>query len=635
MKNVIILYVLSVLFSLLTLSYTNAQNCPQATGYSLSAYDSEIDRRLQKTYGSLNNINIDLQPGNYIILNDKDFSGECGGSDCKWSHIDAYDNAPNIDNITYFILTPGDYRDYQTFKPRFKESTSSADDIKHLLYYPGSSNDSEQVIEDYLNGLSGTPKTAVEQAEHEKAIIENFYLVQDAWSWVIRGITIRGNHNSLSGENVIYGSGSSTSTIISDNNIIKDCLFENQVTGNFLYIINGSDNIIYDCVIRNKNEYTITYIAPGDIIGVTIRAATGTEAENNVLLNNAIYNVTDAVQLTEGENNRGDLRGTLIYGNEMYNEKIYIDECGEERMNGEGAIDVKQGTGSHDVKAPIEHKVIIADNLFYGWRRAGTDGLGREFDNRTQDCIPLEAHPVRGNCWHDANGVGGGAGEAILCHINASNISILYNTVSDCSNGFLISGNTNSGSVGQIEIYDNTICNLYPPRSEYIGNPINGSYWTNTNYVQNAWNLGNGNYLIPKDDGNNDGHCIPNIAGDYEYIINHSIGQAMRITTEYCIIQGNTISGAIKGILLKGIPGQKAVVTNNYIENIYHENFNPTIACSFANFGGNTYSDFTKICTGNGNNPPQSSVIENNCFLNCSGNVMGPLSISCGASCGD
>lgn len=262
MKYITPLYVLFVLFSLLGLPYAHAQNCANdcvneqadceqtSTGYSLECYDCEIEKRSLTVEAALGNINIDLvttNPGtdnetkNYVILNDRDFYDGCG-TGCKWPYIDAkYGNGTTIDDITYFILTPGDYRDYLTFKPRFDNvsdgdtddpntnpGTSSIDDTKYLLYYPGSSSDDEDDIESYLKGTSGIPlKPASEQAEHERAIIENFSFSDNSWSWVVRGITIRGNHNSrFDDRNGVYGSGSSTSSIQSDDNIIKDCLLK-------------------------------------------------------------------------------------------------------------------------------------------------------------------------------------------------------------------------------------------------------------------------------------------------------------------------------------------------------------------------------------------------------------------------
>lgn len=620
MKNKIKLYILFALCSMLNLQHAYAQ-CTPASGYTMTQYNQQISDRLQIADFKLSTINIDLQAGNYIVLNDENFyGGNTGGygDGCQWSHIDgAYDPTPNINSITYFILTPGDYRDYLTFNPRFG-SASSINDKKYLLYYPGSPNDSEQVIENYLNGISETPKAAVEQQEYERAIIENFHLPANSWAWVIRGITIRGNHNSrLDDENFILGTGSSSSQIVSDNNIIESCLFENQVVGNFINITNGDDNIIHNCVIRDQNDCMITYLAGNDIIGVDIKASSSTEAENNTILNNKIYNVTDAIQLTENGNYKGDMPGTFIYGNELYNEKVYTDNCGEERMNGEGAIDIKRGTGSDDVAASVTDKVIIANNLFYGWRRSGTEGLGRVFDGRTKDCVDLATHPADGDCFHDQNGKGGGSGDAISCHINANNIAIINNTVTDCSNGFLIS------TKGQIEVYNNTICNLYPSHDDYVGETGNGSYWTNTIYNENVWPVnGAGQYEIEP--------CIQGFGNQYK--IGHQVGVAIKCAIESGRISGNTISGTIRGILLEGL-GKTALVTDNYINNIHTENFYAPNSCDFANFSGNTYYDFTDICWGGSNSPPSNAIIESNCFLYCNGYAMGANTFSCEADC--
>jgi len=312
MENRIKLYIFIMLCLAGNLQYAYAQVCPEASGYTVGEYNQEISDRLQIADFWLSSINIDLEqstngtPINYVILNDKDFyGGNTGGygQGCQWPFIDGvYDAPPNINTITYFILTPGDYRDYLDFQPRFNNSTPSLNDKKYLLHYPGSPNDSPQVIENYLNGISETPKAAVDQAEYERAIIEDFRILQDGWSWVVRGITIRGNHNSrLDDENGVYGTGSSTSEIQTNQNIIESCLFENQVKGNFINISNGDRNIIHNCVIRDQNDCMITYLAGNDIIGVNIKAkgsAAQPTAFNNYILNNKIYNVTDAIQLS-------------------------------------------------------------------------------------------------------------------------------------------------------------------------------------------------------------------------------------------------------------------------------------------------------------------------------------------------
>jgi len=319
---------------------------------------------------------------------------------------------------------------------------------------------------------------------------------------------------------------------------------------------------------------------------------------------------------------------------ELYNEKIYTDNCGEERMNGEGAIDVKRGTGDGEEVADITDKVIIANNLFYGWRRAGTEGLGRIFDGRTKDCVDLATHPADGDCFHDANGRGGGAGDAITFHLTASNVAVINNTVTDCTNGFQI-----GGSGGQIEVYDNTICNLYTPHDAYIGDSGNGSYWTNTIYPQNFWyTSGQGVcYDLPSCLASWQCANAPNT-----YRVNHQVGLAIKSSMESSRISGNKIKKAINGIRLDGTSGRKAVVTRNYIEDILTENLafpdsnndgNPDDDCLYEYFYGNTYSDFTNVCWGNGNSFPANKVIENNCFLYCSGYVMGTGTFSCEANC--
>lgn len=509
---------------------------------------------------------------NYVILNDKDFykSG-------SWAYV----GSP-LNGIQYIILTPGDYRDYSGFTP-----LNNPDITKYLLHYPGSINDNAQDIKNYYNN---NPKTALEQAEHERAIIENFKLNEG--NWIIKGITIRGNHNSrLDDENKIYVSGSSTSIINTNNNIVESCLFENQTKQSYLSITNGDNNIIHNCVIRDQSPYNITYLAGNDILGIRLGATWFPEeenaAKNNIIINNSIYNICDAIHMirdTRRENSPyqpgdviGDLPGTLIYNNEMYNEKEkrYLDQCGEERMNGEGAIDIKQGVGwageyNEIPPSPVSicKKVIIAKNEFYGWRRPGKDGLGRLFEGRMdQDgCEPLNFDTKDGDCLHDLSGQGGGSGEAISCHNNARNIAIIDNYVYDCTNGFIVAaGSPNSGSVGYIDIYNNRICNLYPTYDDsYLGN----SYWHNHSFTSSYMDD-----LL--------GVCVETTDTP-----GHSLGRAIRVNVSSCIISDNIISGVLDGVYAWN-SSISPTVTDNFFQNVALQSFNYNV--DYTNFKDNTF----------------------------------------------
>lgn len=596
MKNIIIMSVSFMLIGLLNLPFGYAQ-CPQgetppAEGYSVTDYQSEIDQRVNVAETAINTAldNISLQTGNYVVLNDRDFyTNNTGGygTKCKWPYIDAYKDIyrNEINDITYIILTPGDYRDYLTFNPRADQNTYTYG-RKYLLHYPGSADDPMSVIQAYFDG---TPTAAVDQAEEDRAIIENFALDREEWTWVVRGITVRGNHNwRHDDENDIWGTGSSSSMIVSDNNIIESCLFENQVKGNYLDIVNGDNNIIHNCVIRDQQESMITYLAGNDIIGIMFGAVKDSFAINNTVLNNKIYNVTDAIHLvyqaddptnpnwdgTDADDRIGELPGTFIYGNELFNERIYIDDCGEEKMNGEGAIDVKQGAGGHGVGeySNICEKVIIANNEFYGWRRAGTDGLGRVIDptDTDQDCAT------------DPGGKGGGTGEAITCHINAKNIVIYDNLVYDCNIGFMAGyagydGYGNVIFVSHIEILNNTICNLYP------------------------WST---------DENDEWSKYIP-------FLYDKEVGLGIKMSARHSRVSGNKISNVVEGILITDNQATypHIEISDNYFENVIEQTLNK--CQDYTTVTDNTFIDTNFIINGcdDGNCQDDVWVVDTNCFV--------------------
>jgi len=598
---------LFVLAGLLNLPFGYAQcsegEVPPAEGYSVTAYQSQIDYRVDLAESTINTAldNISLQAGNYVVLNDKDFyankyatTGYAGK--CKWGYIDAHNDSygSEIDNITYVILTPGDYRDYLAFNPRLDPDTYTYG-RKYLLHYPGKDSDPMSVIQAYFDG---TPKAAVDQEEDERAIIENFILDNNEWSWVVRGITVRGNRSwRHDDENNIWGTGSSTSRITGDNNIIESCLFENQVKSNYINITNGDNNIVHNCVIRDQQESMITYLAGNDIVGIKFGAIKDSFAINNTILNNKIYNVTDAIHLVyqtgshngDADDQIGELPGTFIYGNEMFNERIYIDDCGEEKMNGEGAIDIKQGFGGygHGEYANICDKVIITNNEFYGWRRGGTDGLGRVIEEGEEDDL---------DCATDPGGKGGGTGEAITCHINAKNIVIYDNLVYDCNIGFMAGGAGydeygNLISVSHIEILDNTICNLYPWSSDE--SDLNYDEWSK---------------YIP-------------------YLHDKEVGLGIKMSAFFSKVAGNKVSNVVEGILItdKDDVYTNIEVSDNYFENAIEQTL---LKCrDYSNVTNNTFVDTQFIVTNAANTETgctanmetceqvEDRLINNNCFI--------------------
>jgi len=611
-----VIYMCIVLVTVFNLQYAHTQICTDVY-YSTEDYDNEIDTRLQATKDILNSVsNIDLQddpagnPLNYVILNDRDFYNNNKPSyndQCRWPLINYYgnNNSDPLTQIEYIILTPGDYRDYLTFYP-IRANAAASGDKRYLLQYNGSPDDDTQVIENYLNN----PTTAINQPEEERAIIENFWFKAEGnYSWVVRGITVRGNRNSrLDDENGVYGSGSSTSQIISrNNNVIEDCLFENQVVGKYIQLVNADNNIVNNCVIRNQDECMITYLAGNDIVGITIAATYNQNSSNNVIINNEAYNLTQAFQAVYGANNLyGECSGTFIYGNEFYNEKIFMDSCDEERMNGEFGIAFKCGS----LSSCIADKLIVTENEFYGWRRSATEGLGRVFDEII-DGVPENQHPTNGDCEYDANGRGGGDGNAILCTFNAKNIAIYKNSISDCSNGIsTASGGGTSTATEFIEIYNNVICDLYPSKDVYDANV----YWEGT--------------LITLPPGN----TLPY----NQYNIGHTIGTGINARIDLAKVVGNRVTNAIRGIVINTSNSSNPnpiEVYGNYLENIAYQPFRvdqpqPTYTNNYANYTNNYFYNSGYTYSGYSNTNPCSYFNDmmvndnNNCFISGSTEIL-------------
>lgn len=606
MKNRLFISFAFIIVGLFNLQYVVQDTCPN---FTISDYQDEAQARLQNAENAITTMcnQINITADNYIILNDKDFYTDRSNpneSHIKWPYL------INDDNIKYILLTPGDYRDYLTFYPK----RASTGEKRFLVYYSGSEGDNISDIQAYIqSNCYGSTNTTVDQPEHERAIVEDFHLGNangfNNTDWVIMGITFRGNHTSFyNSGNAPCGlqTGGSGNDVYTDDNIIKNCLFENSAKGNFIALANGDDNIIVDNVIRDRHD-----CSGRDIMGISLSANLGTSAEDNVILNNEIYNIGDAIHFiyqpncrmvegvlecddTSDTQSKGTVPGTFIYNNRLYNKKIYTKDktiyenpYGNERMHGEDAIDMKAGAGifseneADNLECEIGNKIIISSNKIYGWRMGRPEKRGNNID----ECGITEA------------GSTGGVGNAFTLHGNANNIVIIDNDISDCGNGIqiaargafpptdhVVDGNGQLHllhmGVQHIEVYNNRICDLYPAdRAEYEANPT---------------------FFDP-----------------------HGVGFICNIATAK--VRENKIKTAINGFRLEG-EGFYADISDNYFENMFKQFLNSTQ--EYNGLTNNTFIDCDYVCGGSNYavfNELITDSDHNNCFDDT--DDAGPLTI--------
>jgi len=568
----------------------------------------------------LNRIITGIDEDNFVVLNDQDYyessprvetgtdirlglgsNNECDKElydevtyETVRSHWEKsyfyYINNPDNDTKRFFLLTPGDYRDYEDLA---LYNGGTEDEKKYILYYDGKDNPTAQEIRDYFTLKLCTPDNSYHpdnRSDNKQAIIERF-IINDIGSgrpegnWVISGITIRGNHYSYNGN-----TGGIFSSIEVGGNIIKSCVFENiagfEIEGmlwdcdsqrprsygtDFLRIDGASNNIITDCVFREKNECVPADDPMIDMIGILINGGADDEVSaNNIIFDNDIKDTGDAIHMKPRSFNDAETfgaPGTLVYDNRLYNDKFYevtVDnnygyDCELERMNGEGAIDLKMGAGPWGCgtdNLDVVYKVIIANNEIFGWRRGVS---------------------------------GGGNGDAIHIHQNAKNIVVIDNNIRDCARGITIGGNMTTYRVKNenyciishaehIEVYNNFIYDMYP-------------------------SVEDGEYSGQKS-------C-------YDDSINNAISIGIQVRNESVVVSDNFINNCAQGISIPS-NGKQAVITCNYMDGIYQNYLadNLGVEGDLENFTHNTFINFNTVCASNsGSYFPSLHVFEDNYFL--------------------
>lgn len=317
------------------------------------------------------------------------------------------------ENIRYFLITPGDYRKWGDFRPHFSGTPEQPYIFRY--YDPKAAKPYDP------------PHPVKLKAQGKEAILERFNF-SGISHYVFHGLTFRGQAEVKKGKRGgLYNCFRSES----NHNILDYCLLEQVLWGDGVRIVNSSYNAIQRCVIRDKIEgFT------GDNIGVTVRATKGRKSVDNRILDNEIYNVTDAVQLVYqinvGKNapQTGEVPGTIIDNNDMYiTPKLQRYKGGEELACAENAVDIKVGTSS----PKDSDKIRIINNRMWGFRKT------------------------------DKTCSGGSNGSAIIMHINASNVLIENNIFFDVPRGIVVGGKSHqfpNENVSDITVHNNIFYNI-------------------------------------------------------------------------------------------------------------------------------------------------------------------------------
>ena len=300
----------------------------------------------------------------------------------------------NDPSVRYFLITPGDYVGWGTLE---LTESGTEQNRRILRYYnPALANPYE-------------PEHPVKMAGNAKkeVVLESLRMIGTDY-WVFHGLSFRGRASTKKGH-----TGGKVNQIgyEADHNIINFCLFEKFVGAGAMRIFQSNYNTVQNCVIRDKGADIGV-----DIGGIGISAFWQKEARGNRIVNNEIYNVTDAVGLVYNVNKKGNkeraqmgsVPGTIIENNDFYIEPSMYSYKGDEEWScAEDGLDFKTGTKS--LKAA--DRVQIINNRIWGHR------------------------PTDQTC-----GGSGSTGSGIVIHRDASNMLIKGNIIFDVAQGVSIFG---------------------------------------------------------------------------------------------------------------------------------------------------------------------------------------------------
>lgn len=405
-------------------------------------------------------------------------------------------------NIRYFLITPGNYQKWGDLRPI---SSGTAQQPYIFRYYdPESAKPYEP------------PHPVKLKLKGKEAVLERFNFIGIS-HWVLHGLTFRGQAEVKQEKR---GGLYNCFRQQSDHNIVDYCLLEGVLWGNFIRINNSNYNSIQRCVIRDKIEGF-----RGDNIGVSVHATVGKKSIDNRIVDNEIYNVTDAVQfiyqVNMGKNHpmTGEVPGTIVDNNDMYiTKQLHRYKDGEELACAENGIDIKVGTSSTEES----DRVRLTNNRIWGYRK--TDKT----------------------CSGESNGT------AIGLHVNASNILIENNIIFDVPRGIGIAGKNNQfpeGNVGNNMVRNNIFYNINATAD-------NSGYafvvYSDNSFVQNTVKNAKHFLIIPND--------MPSVFKNNLFIdVEQDAPKEARLQ---CSFQQNHWIGDKKATLKKG--EQRISGKNNY-----------------------------------------------------------------------
>ncbi len=296
---------------------------------------------------------------------------------------------------TYFLITPGDYRDWG---PLVLKRSGSARARRILRYYNPQSRSPYH-----------PPHPVHLSKDNKKEVLLESFEMAGADYWVLHGLTFRGKASRKRG---LQGGLTSKVKPGSDYNIIDYCLFEQFLGLAAIRILQGNHNLIQRCVFRDKVEGVGV-----DMGGIVISARAGEEARGNLIVENEFYNLSDAVGLLYNvprQGNRasnaqtGSVPATVIENNDIYIQpRLYVQKSDGEWACAEDGLDIKVGTKS----TKPEDRVRILNNRIWGFR------------------------PTDQSC-----GGSGSTGVGILLHRQASNILIKGNIIFNTAQGIVVFG---------------------------------------------------------------------------------------------------------------------------------------------------------------------------------------------------
>ena len=300
----------------------------------------------------------------------------------------------NDPNISYFLLTPGDYTDWGSLQ---LTASGTANKRRIIRYYnPKAANPYNP----------GHPVSFAGQKGMEVQL-ENFRLDGGDY-WVLHGLTFRGKGFSKKG---YTGGLPNTIKHGADHNIINYCLVEKVLGAIAVRLFSSSFNHIQNCVVRDKIR------GPGvDMGGIGVSAGYQQESRGNCIVNNEIYNMTDGSGTVRNVNRKGILEksqigecpGTVIENNDIYiTPDLYVQKGDEMWACAEDGLDIKQGTTSDDPK----DRFRIINNRMWGFR------------------------PTDRSC-----GGSGSTGAGIVIHRDARNLLIEGNIIFDVAQGVTVFG---------------------------------------------------------------------------------------------------------------------------------------------------------------------------------------------------